>query len=217
MTNPGKGNRRILLAIAGIPLLIILAASLLWFLVDSERLDLVAMLGTANRGELLERPLQLRTLELADASGVGFDPAAGTPRWRILVRGGENCGEDCRELLYYTRQIHRAMGKYQNRIGRVFAVSAQPGEPSLAALEVEYPDLKVLYTSTARMAALAAGDPAAGDPAAGDPVTAAATAAWPAAYYLVDPGGWIILSYPAGADGKDLMADLKFLLKNSKG
>ena len=105
------------------------------------------------------------------------------------------------------------MGKYQNRIGRVFAVSGQPGEPSIAALEVEYPALKVLYTSTARMDALAAGEPAAGDPAAGDPVAAAATAA----YYLVDPGGWIILSYPAGADGKDLMADLKFLLKNSKG
>ncbi len=207
MTNPGQDNRRILLAIAGIPLLILLAASLLWFLVASGRLDLVAMLGTANRGELLEQPLQLRTLELADASGVGFDPAAGTPRWRILVRGGENCAEDCRELLYYTRQIHRAMGKYQNRIGRVFAVSAQPGEPSIAALEVEYPALKVLYTSTAALDALAAGEP----------VAAAATAAWPAAYYLVDPGGWIILSYPAGADGKDLMADLKFLLKNSKG
>ena len=126
MTDPGKGNRRILLAIAGIPLLILLAASLLWFLVASERLDLVAMLGTANRGELLEQPLQVRTLELADAGGVAFDPAVGKPLWRILVRGGENCAEDCRELLYYTRQIHRAMGKYHNRIGRVFAVSAQP-------------------------------------------------------------------------------------------
>ena len=37
------------------------------------------------------------------------------------------------------------------------------------------------------------------------------------AYYLVDPHGWIILSYQADMDGKDLMADLKFLLKNSNG
>ena len=207
MTNPGRGNRRILLTIAGIPLLALLAASLLWYLVASERLDLVAVLGTANRGELLEQPLQLRTLELADAGGVAFDPAVGKPLWRIVVRGRENCGEDCRELLHYTRQIHKAMGKYQNRIGRVFAVSGQPGEPSITALEEDYPALKVLYTSTARMAALAAGDP----------VSAAATKDAPAAYYLVDPEGWIILSYAAGADGKDIMADLKFLLKNSSG
>jgi hypothetical protein len=37
------------------------------------------------------------------------------------------------------------------------------------------------------------------------------------AYYVVDPNGWIMLAYAANADGKDLMADLKFLLKNSNG
>ena len=221
MTETAKANRRVLLAIAGIPLLIIVAASALWYLVASGRVDLVAMLGTSNRGDLLQQPLHLPMLELVDARGVSFDPTAGKPRWRILVRGGASCDEDCQQVLYYTRQIHTAMGKYQNRIERVFAVSAEPGESSIVALQAKYPALKVLYTSTARLDALmsapAAGVPAIGPPAAGSPAAGSPAANPQAAYYVVDPRGWVILSYAVDADGKDLMTDLKFLLKNSNG
>jgi len=34
-------------------------------------------------------------------------------------------------------------------------------------------------------------------------------------WYLVDPAGWIMMSYNSGMSYKDVMADLKFLLKNS--
>ena len=37
----------------------------------------------------------------------------------------------------------------------------------------------------------------------------------PSTWYLVDPQGWIMMSYNSEVLHKDVMADLKFLLKNS--
>lgn len=194
MTTELNKNRLALLLIAGIPVMIILASTWLWYYVASGRLDIIGMLGTANQGSLLEPPLALGELAAMDAANQ--QPASlDSPRavWRILLPAADGCDESCREMLHYTRQIHTAMGKYQPRIERILLASS-PIDPQLAA---DYPELKVLYTAASsldRLSAAAAGD---------------------TAYYVVDPAGWVILGYRADADGKDMMADLKFLLKNS--
>ena len=36
-------------------------------------------------------------------------------------------------------------------------------------------------------------------------------------WYLVDPSGWVMMSYNQNDSYKDVIADLKFLLKNSGG
>lgn len=204
MNGSDNKNRMTLLLIAGVPVMIILASSWLWYYVASGRLDLVDILGTANRGSLLQPPVNLADLQVVDARGQEFEADAGDgPLWRIMVPGHRDCDVDCQHLLYYTRQIHRAMGKYQNRIARVFlGIGMDGSEPLNAELRQEYPQLKLLYTPSASFQAQ---------------LDDRRAAAEQPAYYLVDPRGWIILSYPAGTDGKDLMADLKFLLKNSNG
>ena len=195
--NTGRGT---LLLIAGIPLAIILASTVLWFSVSRGGFDLVGALGTANKGRLLEPPVALAQLEPLDAQGQPYSASGAEPIWRILVRGAADCDEQCRHLLYYTRQIHTAMGKYSPRIERAYlAAGAAPGDAGPAALLDDYPELKLLYTSAPATQALPGGDGA------------------PAAYFVMDPEGWIILAYTADADGKDIMADLKFLLKNSGG
>lgn len=191
-----------LLLIAGIPLMIILASTWLWYYVASGRLDIVSVLGTANRGNLLEPPVDLAQLSPLDSSGNMFSVPDQPPLWRIVLLGRGDCRDSCRHLLYYTRQIHTAMGKYANRIERVYlAAGANPGENPLGELAGDYPRLNLLYTSAPAVNAL---------------LEAAGNASEPA-YFVMDPEGWIILSYPADADGKDIMADLKFLLKNSSG
>jgi cytochrome oxidase Cu insertion factor (SCO1/SenC/PrrC family) len=197
-------NRMTLLLIAGIPVMIILASSWLWYYVASGRLDLVDILGTANRGSLLEPPVNLADLQAVDKEGLDFDPGAeAKPRWRIMVPGRSDCDANCRQLLYYTRQMHTAMGKYQNRIERVFLGIGMDGSESLnAELRQRYPRLKLLYTPSASFQTQ---------------LDSRRITAEQPVYYLVDPRGWIILSYQAETDGGDLMADLKFLLKNSNG
>ena len=187
-------NRLTLLMIAGIPVVIILASSWLWYYVASGRLDIVGALGTANQGALLDPPLAFGELSAVDAVGQPARLGGERTLWRILLPIAGDCDESCQELIHYTRQIHTAMGKYKPRIERVALASAPVSE----AIAAEYPELKLLYTSASGLDALAA-----------------ATTPEDAAYYVVDPAGWIILAYSADADGKDIMADLKFLLKNS--
>lgn len=203
MTNSVSKNRAALLMIAGIPIIIILTATWLWYFVASGKIDLVAMLGTANRGQLLSPPLALDELAATTADGTLVKVTdSEQPVWRILVPGSAACDEECQQVLYYTRQIHTAMGKYKGRIERVYlADEAALGSPATQRLPEDYEGLKVLYTAPSKLAALRSA--VADGPAA--------------AYFVVDPYGWIILSYLPGADGKDVMADLKFLLKNSNG
>jgi cytochrome oxidase Cu insertion factor (SCO1/SenC/PrrC family) len=199
-----NNSRRIFLLIAGIPVIIILAASWLWFYVASGKLDLVDMLGTFNRGTLLSPPVAVEDLQLVDASGQTYTEYTLEPAlWRIVVPGRSGCDVQCRDVLHYTRQMHTAMGKYKNRIERVFlGLDMNGSEPLSAELAAQYPQMKLLYTATSIFeGGLGAG--------AGGLETPA--------YYVVDPNGWIMLAYAANADGKDLMADLKFLLKNSNG
>ncbi len=197
MTTAINKNQMALLMIAGIPVVIILTATWLWYYVASGRLDLVAMLGTANQGALMDPPVAIEELGVVNGQGQPFKAAGERPLWRILILGGQDCDEACQQLLHYTRQIHTAMGKYRGRIERAYlAAGAAPGDAPLGALAEDYPSLNLLYTSAPAGESLVAAQPE-------------------AAYFVMDPAGWVILSYRADADGKDIMADLKFLLKNS--
>lgn len=199
-----KNNRLTFLLIAGIPVVVILAASWLWFYVASGKLDLVDMLGTANRGTLLSPPVAIEELQLEDAAGEAYRQYQLEPAlWRIMIPGRASCDAQCLSTLHYTRQIHTAMGKYRMRIERVFlGLDMNGSELQSVELAAQYPQMKLLYTATSIFEGV---------------LGAGASGAETPAYYVVDPNGWIVLAYAANADGKDLMADLKFLLKNSNG
>ncbi len=148
MTDHTQKNRMALLLIAGIPVIIILASTWLWYYVASGRLDLVSVLGTANKGSLLSPPVSMADLGAVDGSGAAFEARGERPLWRIMILGGETCDQSCAHLVYYTRQIHTAMGKYTNRIERVFfAEGVEPGVNPLGELASDYPELNLLYTS----------------------------------------------------------------------
>ncbi|MCZ6828740.1 MAG: hypothetical protein O7F73_04010 [Gammaproteobacteria bacterium] len=203
MTEPVGNNRLVLLLIAGLPVTMILLATWLWYYVASGEIDLVEVLGTANRGELISPPLPLQDLAVYDGAGAVVELfAADNGLWRILIPGTGVCDEACAHRLYYTRQIRTAMGKYSERIERIYLSREEDAAQTFPqALRKAHPGLKVLYTPGAELAELWQDSAAEQAPA----------------YFLVDPRGWIMMSYGSGMDGKDVMADLKFLLKNSSG
>ena len=215
MSQQNTHNRLILLTIAGLPLTMVLAATWLWYFVARGELDVVGALGTANRGTLVDPPRQLADAPLRRGDGSAFDFGALEPKWRLLIpRQGERCGDDCEHLLYLTRQIHLAIGKEFNRIERFHVADSAPAKTGLAVnalsdnrelpatfsdyLEREHPGLLALQLPSAELRALF-------------PEHIAATDTW----YLVDPAGWIMMSYDDSVSYKDVIADLKFLLKNS--
>lgn len=210
-----RNNRLVLLTIAGIPLTMILAASWLWYFVVEGDLDLVGALGTANRGQLVQPPRQLDEREMHNASGVLVKYSDLPRKWTMVVANdGPVCDESCENTLYMTRQIHIAMGKEFNRIGRLY-LSEQP----LAATSLEVSELsdqrpapgsmsELLATEHRGMKTLTLAEGAYQDLF---PEQQADASTW----YLVDPAGWVMMSYNSGIHYKDVISDLKFLLKNS--
>lgn len=135
-TTPGN-HRAMMLLIGGIPVIIILAATWLWYFVAQGNLDVVGALGTSNRGTLVQPPRQLDDYAMLDADGRPVTFAELEPRWALLVPGAGNaCAGDCEKTLYTTRQIHVAMGKEFNRIRRLYIGDTPTADVSLAVAEL---------------------------------------------------------------------------------
>ena len=230
-----RGGRAILLLIAGLPVTMILAATWLWYFVERGDIDIVGALGTANSGEILSNPVNIRrrSFTTSDGSETRFD--ALEPKWTFMVvNSGEICDATCSELLYLTRQIRIAIGRDFHRIQRVMMVdvpadtirlhtstgnesvqerieggvvtdavdkasniTAARVTPLLEVIEIEHPDVSVWQNGAQSVV----------------PERHVAESAW----YLVDPSGWVMMRYSSEVNYKDVIGDLKFLLKNSGG
>ena len=219
-TNNRTGGRAILLLIAGLPVTMILASTWLWYFVERGDIDIIGALGTANSGELLPEPLNIRALEFEAADGSQASLVNSEPKWTLmLVNDGPTCDADCNELLYLTRQIRIAIGRDYQRTQRLLvvdtpletiqssgeAVAGESGSNSestlaealLPQLEREHVDLKVWRRNG--QAVVPDGQ------------------LMPNSWYLVDPSGWVMMRYSTEVNYKDVIGDLKFLLKNSGG
>ena len=230
-----RGGRAILLLIAGLPVTMILAATWLWYFVERGDIDILGALGTANSGEILSNPANIRSRSFTATDGSETSLNALERKWTFMVvNSGEICDATCSELLYLTRQIRIAIGRDFHRIQRVMMVDlpadsiriptstgaesaqeriergavteaidnastiAAAGEtPLLDAIESEHPDVSVWQAGSEPVV----------------PERHAADSAW----YLVDPSGWVMMRYSSEVNYKDVIGDLKFLLKNSGG
>ena len=121
---------------------------------------------------------------------------ADEQRWQLLVTAPTACAADCQQLVYLARQLQIGLGRDASRASHALA-SAQPLSTDYdAKLKAEYPQLQryPLDLSTFTKAAAAPGE---------------------AQLWIVDPHGNLVLRYDAGVNGKDLLNDLRHLLKLS--
>ena len=215
-TSNQSGGRAILLLIAGLPVTMILASTWLWYFVERGDVDIIGALGTANSGELLAEPINIRELEFEAIDGSTVGLSSIEPKWTmLLVNDGATCDAACNELLYVTRQIRIAIGRDYQRTQRLLIVdtpidliqsnvdSGDTEGPSddmtllMPQLEDDHVDLNVWRRED--QAVLPEGQ------------------SEPSAWYLVDPSGWVMMRYTTDVNYKDVIGDIKFLLKNSGG
>lgn len=209
-----SNNRMVLLLIAGIPVTVTLIATWLWYYVVQGELDLAAMLGTSNSGTLVQPPRQLDEVALREINGLPFQYSELEPKWTFLIPGGARCEAVCEKNLYTTRQIHIAMGQEFSRIRRIYLSDAAVSD---TVLDVEHlsddrpaPDGFIEYLASEhrglRVLEIAPGE---------FEELLEEHRADPGSWYLVDPAGWIMMSYQSEVGYKGVMSDLTFLLKNS--
>ncbi|NNB45890.1 hypothetical protein [Pseudomonas chlororaphis] len=121
---------------------------------------------------------------------------ADEKRWQILVTAPKDCAVDCQQLVYLARQIQISLGRDASRASHGLA-AAQPLDADYQAkLQREYPQLQ-RYPLDLPTFTKGAGDQSA-------PLL-----------WIVDPHGNLVLRYDARVKGKDLLNDLRHLLKLS--
>ncbi|BCD85673.1 hypothetical protein PSm6_20800 [Pseudomonas solani] len=123
---------------------------------------------------------------------------AGEPAlWQLLVTAPQACEADCQQLVYVARQIHIGLGREAERGSHAFAAAQPLSADYQQTLEREYPRLQ-RYTL----------DPAAYGKAVESDVTGPQL-------WIVDPHGNLVLRYDAKIKGKQILNDLRHLMKLS--
>ncbi len=147
-------------------------------------------------GLLLDPPRLLPDTVLTPGSDMDGPKFRG--KWSLIIIGAGQCTETCKDALYATRQVRRALGRDDGRVQRVFYDDA--AKPDLAFLEREHPTLVVVEPGSPVSRELI---PVLGDHVAGD-------------IFLADPLGNLIMRFPQGTGMKGIHSDLKRLLKISQ-
>ena len=122
--------------------------------------------------------------------------AADEQRWQLLVTAPQGCAGDCQQLVYLARQLQIGLGRDASRATHALAV-AQPVDAAYAAtLQREYPQLQRYDLDLPTYTRGAEGNGA-------------------AQLWIIDPHGNLVLRYGPGVIGKDVLNDLRLLLKLS--
>lgn len=150
--------------------------------------------GGASYGELIApAPMTSQAFAKPDGAPLRFAELQG--KWLLVASDSGSCPADCVEKLTTLRQVRLALGRDAERISRVFVVDdTRPLVPG--ALEA-FGGTVVAVTPTGM--ALPTG-----------PTNDRAH------IYVVDPRGLVMMRFPARADTKRMMKDLKRLLKASQ-
>lgn len=159
--------------------------------------------GHVQHGELLDpaRPLPAVALRAADGTVVGADFLRR--RWSLITVARGDCEVHCLAALATTRVARVALDQDAPRVQRVLLADAPCCEATWRAGAQSGLVTAWLDSDDGRRLVAALATPAAPLPEAGR-------------IYLVDPLGNLVMSYPPGADPKDLLKDLGRLLRLSQ-
>lgn len=171
-----------------------------FWLVNQE--NVLEARGSSNYGKLITPPRPIDNLDL-------LDPVADKPyqlhgKWN-LVYVTDVCNADCMNNLYRMRQIHIAMDKHSLRVQRVLLMT-QAETASLMPQLNDYAGQRVIVEPGLDKALLLTRF----EQVPGDQPLAANR------LYIIDPLGNLMMSYAPDIDPRNIMKDLKKLLKASR-
>lgn len=155
--------------------------------------------GRTNHGALVSPARPLAEQAFTDATGAARDLSALRGKWSLVYVGGAGCDTACAAKLHQVRQVRLLLNEKRLRVQRVYlAPDAAAAAAARTQLAAGNPDLVVLAPS---------------DPGA---LRAFFQPADPQAVYVVDPLGNYLMWYPADAQSKGMLQDIKKLLRNSQ-
>jgi len=189
MNEARRRGRQVFLLIAALFLLPVFVASMLYYG------KLWRPAGSSSKGDLIDpaRPLAVAGLRHTDGSAAGAE--VFQDKWSLIYIGDGACDPDCRTALVFARQSRLALNNEMTRVQRIFLATGHCCASAYFAQEQA--GLVALDASGAQQ--LLAQFPADHDHS----------------LYIVDPLGNLMMRHDAAHTSKDLLTDLKKLLKLS--
>lgn len=188
MTDSPKKGQQELLAIVGIAFLPFLIAGVLFIGFPSDEIPD----ETVNEGSLIIPPIQLAALSTA---GLEVDG-----KWWLIHVVEDKCNNECRDVLFLTRQSRKALGKNAARVRRVAVSSGELAQSFMQLVESEHKSLSLAVDKRV--------------------VDAFATSIEQEKIvnyvFLMDPLGNVMMYYLPVKIGKPLLKDLRHLLRISR-
>lgn len=192
--NKGRRDFLLLVAVFFLPIILVLVV---YFNFENWGLG-----AGRNHGNLFQPPRELQDVMLTDVQGEAFRFSDLRDKWLMVRFGSATCDDECQRELYLMRQIRLAQGGDRHRIRRIhISIDGPPGESLLKQLD-EHPDLQIVYGDTQGLQQVM--NQFRHDTGSGNDIQE---------MYLVDPRGFLMMSYPQGFDAKGAIKDLERLLK----
>ena len=157
-----------------------------------------------NHGEILNPIVHISSFKLTDEANEIIPRAELTYKWRLISFVGRDCDQVCESRLYDTRQIHTSLGKDQHRLIRMF-VHLEPAGESLVKL-IDTTHENVIHVN---------GDVNTIKKTLGINIRDDASIT-NNEIYIMDPMGNVMMRFTQDQPNKELLFDLKKLLKASQ-
>lgn len=156
--------------------------------------------ATSNKGDLIipARPLREFTLNrIQSDAAYTLDDMRG--KWTLVFVPPADCDETCKKNIYHMRQVWAGLGREADRVQRLLVLQASAQYAALAEFLQNYPHMPLVYDSGNSLI----GQIPFSETSLGRNV------------YLVDPLGNLMMAFPQTLDPRDMLRDLKKLLKIS--
>lgn len=188
---------------------VIVAGFLMFPKTEEQRNSLLSRLGTTNHGEFVLPPVPMADLELTETDQSSWSLADQKTKWRMVIAGADSCVEQCREMLYLTRQVHISLGKYSRRFERLYFVLGKDlAEETAEYIKLNHPFMRILKADKYGFEAMLKETNA--------PLNVSGSSDnYTMRAYLVDQQGLIMMSYTLANDGNEIIEDIKHLMKYS--
>ena len=159
--------------------------------------------GTTNNGVLVQPAKQIDPLNLSSATGEPYSYKKGA-KWTFILPQSSNCDESCKERLYFTRQVHIAVGKNATALRRVYLNTDKNLDTQMMGfIEKEHPRMQVVNVDAEEWKEFSKDF----DPNMPEKKP----------FYLVDPAGFVMMRYTTESTYKEILVDLKKLISKVGG
>lgn len=183
------------ITLIGLILIFFLPILLSWYLVFIS--DYKNKIGSVENGDLINPVVKIGEINVVNIKNRQISYISN--RWTLVFFVDKECNDDCQKKLYQARQIRLALGKNIDKVDRLLISKKSIDWTNMAEnysgqkiLEIGMKDYERVQNSFNLISDFSFNS-----------------------FYLIDPYGFLMMSYPENSEPKGIIKDIERLIRNA--